>query len=81
MKNGLNPASFGAVGLVATLAILLLLSGCSLFETKIESSIEGLCDKYERQETLFQKVRQTRLQIADDFHRDRTQAHTRVATD
>ena len=81
MKNGLNSTSFGGVGLLVIMMVLLLLSGCSLFETKADSSIKELCDKYERQETLVQKVSQKRLQIADDFHRDRAQVHSRVATD
>ena len=81
MKNGLNSTSFRAVDLLAVMAVPLLLSGCSLFETKVEASIESLCNKIERQETLFQKVMQKRLQIADDFHRDRAQASTRMATD
>jgi hypothetical protein len=81
MKSRFQSGSIGALGLLTLMAVLPLLSGCSLFETKAESLIEDVCKKYERHETLVQRISQKRLQIADEFQRDRVQANSRVATE
>jgi hypothetical protein len=76
-----NSRTCGAVDFVSLMAIPLLLSGCSFFETKVQSVIEDICNKVERQETLVQKIMKKRLAIADEFRRDRSLANSRVATD
>lgn len=81
MQTGLIVTKAVPLGFVFVVVLASLAAGCASEPGIIEKGLARVCERYERGETLVQKLGRERLRVADGFPRSRASANTRVATD